>query len=131
MEILPQIRVSFFFSGDVFDIDDVSTRMNIMPTKTREKKDFPIKELAHTYWSLKTEKESCKAVSLQFEKLMKLLIGKEILIMQICNNYNIDAGFSIDIWMKNGDKPEMVLTKDIITFLASINAEVGFDLFVD
>lgn len=131
MEILPQIRVSFFFSGDEFDIDDVTTKMNIIPTETRKKKDFPIAEFAHTEWVLDTEKESCKSVSLQFEKLIKLLNRKEIIINQICKDYNIEAGFSIMILMENGDGPEMVLTKEIISFLASINAEVGFDLYID
>lgn len=131
MEILPQIRVSFFFSGDEFDIEDITKKMNLTSTKTRKKKDFPINEFAHTEWILDTEKESCKAVSLQFEKLIKLLNGKEIVIKQICNDYNIMAEFLIDIWMENGDKPEIILTKEIISFLASINAEVSFDLFID
>lgn len=131
MEILPQVRVSFFFSGDEFDIEDINKKMNITSTKTRKKKDFPIIEFAHTEWVLDTEKESCKAVSLQFEKIIKMLEGKEIVIMQICSDYNITAGFLIDIWMENGNKPEIVLTKEIISFLASINAEVSFDFFID
>lgn len=130
MEILPQVRVSFFFSGDEFDIDDITKKMNITPATTRKKKDFPISEFAHTEWVLDTKKENCKAVSLQFEKLLNLLEGKEIIINQICNDYNIATGFLIDIWMKNGDKPEMVLTKEIVSFLASINAEVGIDLYI-
>mgnify|MGYP005839901331 CR=1 FL=1 len=131
MELLPQIRISFFLTGDEFSIEDVTRKMDIKPTKTREKKDFPIKDFAHTSWELCTQKESCKVVSWQFEKLLKILKGKESIIKQICNDYNIETGFLISIFMINEDKPEMVLTKDIISFLASINAEVGFDLYVD
>lgn len=131
MSKLPQVKVSFFFSGDEFNTDEITAQMKIKPTETRKKEDFPIKELAHTYWLLDTPKESCKVVSWQFEKIMNLLVGKEIIIKRICNNYKINAEFLIDIWMENGDKPEMVLTKDIISFLAAINAEVGFDLYID
>jgi hypothetical protein len=131
MENLPQIRVSFFFMGDEFNLDDVTKRMNITPTETREKKDFPIVKFAHTSWELDTQKESCKVVSWQFEKLIKLLKGKESIINRICEEYGINAGFVVSVFMENGDGPEMVLTKDIISFLASINAEVGFDLYVD
>ena len=131
MATLPQIKVSFFFFGDEFNIDEVTAQMKIEPTETRKKEDFPIKELAHTYWSLDTPKENCKVVSWQFEKIMNLLVGKETVIKQICDNHKVKAEFLIDIWMENGDKPEMVLTKDIISFLASIDAEVGFDLYID
>lgn len=131
MENLPQIRVTFFFVGDEFNIDDVTKKMAITPTETWEKKDFRIKDVAYTCWSLETEKESCRSVSQQFEKIMYLLRGKEIIIKQICNIYNVNVSFEITIYMENGDKPEMVLTKEIISYLASINAEVGFDLYVD
>ncbi len=72
-----------------------------------------------------------EARPIQFEKIMKLLLGKEIIIKEICSIYNLDTFFEINIFMENGDRPEMILTKDIISFLASINAEVGFDLYID
>ena len=33
--------------------------------------------------------------------------------------------------MEGEDKPEMVLTKEINSFVSSINAGVGFDLYID
>ncbi len=131
MEELPKLRIVFFFSGDEFDFDEVTDRVNIVPTQTRRKEDFPIKELGTNQWSLKTEKESCKAVSLQFEKILEKLRGKEEIINQICRENNIEVGFEVRVFMENGDGPELVLTREIISFLASINAEVGFDLYID
>lgn len=131
MEILPQIRVSFFFTGDEFNTEDVTSRMNIAPTKIRKRQDFPVEEFAHTSWKMDTEKESCNVISLQFNKIVKLLIGKESIINQLCSEYNITIRFVVSVFMVNGDMPEMVLTKEIIAFLASINAEVGFDLYID
>ncbi len=128
---LPQIKVSFFFVGDEFSLGDITNEIQIVPTKTREKDSFPIKELAKTFWIIETDKESCKVVSWQFEKLIKILIGKEKIINQICSKYRIKTEFCVTIWMENGDKPEMVLTSEIISFLACINAEVGFDLYID
>jgi hypothetical protein len=131
MEELPKIRVEFYFMGDTFSISDVTKEMELTPALAREKSDFPIKEIAQTIWMIRTDKESCKVVSWQFEKLKKNLIGKEKTIKQICHKYNIKVGFSIKVWMENGYKPEMLLTQEIIAFLASINAEVGFDLYID
>lgn len=99
METLPQIRVTFSFTGNDFNIDNVTQQMNIVPTEIRKKKDFPINEFAYTCWSLYTEKESCKAVSLQFEKIMKLLIGKEEFVKQICNDNNINAEVGFDLYV--------------------------------
>lgn len=130
-ERLPKIQVSFFFTGDEFDIDYVTKKMNITPSSTSEKKDFPVKAFAHTEWVLETQKESSRVVSWQFEKLIKLLEGKESLINQLCIDYGMEAGFVVCVFMELGDAPEIVLTRDIISFAASINAEVGFDFYID
>jgi len=131
MDVMPQIRVSFFFSGDKFDLNDVTDRMQYIPEFSRNKEDCPLPEVACTCWSMDSEKESCRAVSIQFEKILDLLIGKEQIILQICNDYNIDVGFLINIFFENGDRPEIVLPKEIVLFAASINAEIGFDLYID
>ncbi|WP_333638464.1 DUF4279 domain-containing protein [Tissierella praeacuta] len=131
MEVLPKIRVSFYMTGDEFDIEDITRKMNIIPTKTRQKEDFPVKEFAHTEWVLDTEKESCKVVSWQFEKILERLHDKQEIINQICKEKDIKVGFVVTVFMENGDGPEFVLTKEIISFLASINAEIGFDLYID
>ena len=131
MEKLPQIKAIFYFVGDEFNINDVTKKMNIVPTRARNKEDCPIKEFAHTVWSLKTEKETCRAVSIQVEKLIKPLIGKEEIINEICSEYNIETEIIIVISMEGENKPEMVLTKEINSFVSSINAGVGFDLYID
>ncbi|MDD4754064.1 MAG: DUF4279 domain-containing protein, partial [Desulfitobacteriaceae bacterium] len=89
MAELPQIRVSFYLAGDEFNTEDITKRLNITPSETREKKDFPMQALAHASWELDTGKESCKAVSWQCEKLIKMLAGKESVINQICKDYKI------------------------------------------
>lgn len=131
LDELPKIRIDFFFSGDDFHVDDITERLGILPTKIWKEKDFNIKEFAKTIWMLKTEKDSCKAVSLQFEKVLEKLRGKKEIINQICKENDIKAGFEVKVFMENGDGPELVLTREIISFLASINAEIGFDLYID
>lgn len=130
MAELPQIRAEFYLIGDEFNTDDVTKRLNITPSEIREKKDFPIQDFAHTLWVLDTGKESCKVVSWQCEKLIKLMAGKESVINQICKDYNVKTRVEVTINMENGDGPEIVLEKEIVAFLASINAEIGFDLYI-
>jgi len=56
MENLPQIRVSFFFMGDEFNLDDVTKRMNITPTETREKKRFPYSKICAYFLGIRHSK---------------------------------------------------------------------------
>ncbi|ECB9722046.1 DUF4279 domain-containing protein [Listeria monocytogenes] len=87
--------------------------------------------VAHTGWELETEKEFCKAVCWQFEKLIRQLQGKRNIINSLCNDLNLKVTFTVVINMENEAGPELVLTKEIIGFVSAINAEVGFDIYVD
>lgn len=60
-----------------------------------------------------------------------MLQGKERLINELCERFELTASFTVVVEMEAGDAPELVLTKDIILFIAAINAEVGFDLYID
>lgn len=129
MSNLPNIKVSFFFAGDEFDLTEVTNQMQLTPTETREKESFPVQEFAQTTWELSTKRERCHVVSLQFEKLIQVLAGKEKEINQICSSYGLSVSFVVTIWMNKDDNPEIVLEKEIVSFAASINAEIGFDLY--
>ena len=109
--------------------------MGIQPTRTRKKADWPIGTVkagfAVDFWEIRTEEEECKAVQWQFEKIMKELIGKTETIKELCHEYNLKAGFVVVVKAEVGDFPEMVLTQEIISFVASINADIGFDMYID
>ena len=128
---IPKIRIDFWITGDLFEPREVSEILQIEPTKIRRKEEYPLPQTALTSWKLSTKKEECKAVCWQFEKLIKLLKGKEKLIIGMCEQYKLTASFTVVVEMEAGDSPELVLTKDIILFIAAINAEVGFDLYID
>ncbi|EAG1285184.1 DUF4279 domain-containing protein [Listeria monocytogenes] len=53
------------------------------------------------------------------------------MINNLCNDLNLKAIFTVVINTENGDDSELVLTKEIISFISTINAEVGFDIYVD
>lgn len=128
---MPKVRVGFYLVGDYFDINEVTDKLNIQPTSTRTKDDWPVPMMAKTSWELETKKDYCKAVCWQFEKIMEDLVGKEAKINELCAGLDLEAIFTIVINMENGDGPEMVLTKEIVKFIGLINAEVGFDIYVD
>ncbi|AQY51474.1 hypothetical protein PWEIH_14851 [Listeria weihenstephanensis FSL R9-0317] len=128
---LPRVRVSFCLTGADFDLDTVTKVLQIIPTSTRTKRDWPVAAMAKTCWELETEKEECKAVSWQFAKIMEKLSGREERIKALCRDLELEVMFTIVIDMESANGPELVLTKEIVQFIGSMGAEVGFDVYVD
>lgn len=129
MELLPQIEVSFLLISDDDNIDVITNRLKIVPSKIRKKESFKIKEFAHTLWELSSGRENCKVVSWQFDKVLSMLLGKEDIINDIMNDYNLEACFVVSVHAENGDGPEVTLTKEIIKFVGKIDATIDFDLY--
>jgi len=126
---VPSIRIAFYLAADDFNLDEVTRRMGMTPDKARTRDDWPTEHYVKTVWSIETKEENCVAVCLLFEKFLDVLKGKEVIIKDICKDYNIEASFEIIIHCQDGNNPELVLTRDIISFAASIGAEIGFDIY--
>lgn len=132
-DFIPRIEVTFYIMADEFDLNEVTCRLGVTPTETRTKDSYPHQSIAagvaHTEWSIDLVEENCIAVSFLFEKLLNVLSGKEKLITQVCDDFNLEAGFVVVIHMKDGDSPEVILPREVVAFAAAINAEIGFDLY--
>jgi len=133
MSIIPSIKVSFNLIGEDFDFDVVTTKIGVNPTRTKAKSDCRPQTIAagfaHSSWSIDIKEENCIAVSHLFRKMLETLNGKSEIIKNICDEYNIEAGFVVVIHMKDGDRPEMVLPREVVSFAGAINAEIGFDIY--
>jgi hypothetical protein len=128
-DFIPSINVYFCITANEFDLDEVTRKIGVIPTKTRTKSNFPPQGLACTGWVLETGHENCLAVDIQFKKILKMLEGKANIIKTVCGEYNLEASFTVSIHMMHGERPEMVLPREVISFAAAINAEIGFDLY--
>ena len=128
-DFVPSIKVIFCLEADEFNLNQVTERMELIPSEVRTRDSFPTEYYVKTIWSLEIIEENCEAVSIVFEKLLDSLKGKEEIIRNICDDYDIEAGFVVVIHCQDGDNPEIVLPREIISFAAAINAEIGFDLY--
>ena len=126
---VPSVKVTLYITADKFDLDEITRWLDIIPTKTRTKDSFPLTGLACTLWSYEIKEEYCLTVSSLFEKFLTVFRKKERDICQICDYFKLDAKIEIVIHMKDGESPEVVLTKEAISFAAAIHAEVGFDIY--
>lgn len=129
MHVLPKIEVSFLLIGDEDNIDAITNRLNILPSKIRKKDSFKLMEFAQTLWELSSGSENCKVVSWQFDKVLSQLFEKEDIIYSIMKDYNLESCFVVSVHAENGDGPEVSLTKEIIKFAGKIDARIDFDLY--
>lgn len=129
MGIIPSIKISFYITGDNYDLEEATKRIGIVPTMARTKGSLPPNALAYTIWAINIKEENCIAVSILFERMLSILDGKANIINELCNDYSLATGFEVVIHMKDGDSPEVVLPREVISFAAAINAEIGFDIY--
>lgn len=133
--LTPKVKVSFYMSGDDVDLDILTEQIGIKPTKVRKKSEWPQVSIsmgiAKDSWLLEMEKEECIAVSTLFDKLQKILFPKTDIIIALSEKYALEVSVTVVVEMEVGSGPELALTKENIVFLALVNAEVSFDLYID
>ena len=135
---MPVIQTTFSISasGGELDLEEVSRRLGVSPTRTRRKADFPPQTPAQTSWSLEVKEENAFSVGTVLDKLIRRLAGDYPLeaakkIVRLCEEFDAEASLEIVIHMRNGDSPEVVLSPKQVLFAAAIGAEIDFDLHCD
>lgn len=130
---MPLISVEFYMTSDSTDLESITNALGLVPTRTRKKQDWPQGTIdagmACDLWEISIEQETSKSVDAQCKKLMDILRGKEEIIKSLCNRYNMETHFEVVIHMKSTETPAIYLEKESISFLAAINADIGFDVY--
>lgn len=76
----PKVKVGFYLSGDDVDFNILTEEIGIVPTKVRKKADWPQVSIsmgiAKDSWLLETQKEECKTISNQLDKMCEMLFPK-------------------------------------------------------
>lgn len=138
---IPKIRAKFGLESKDFSIDYVSHELGIQPDWSRtfdgwpdvitNNPNLPEDLKPRTIWSMQTTKDECWAVEIQLVKLINRLDGKVDIIQKLSRELNLQAYFVVVVDMLVGDHPEMVLSKEIVAFMSSVNAEISFDMYID
>jgi hypothetical protein len=135
------VKVYFSLYGDQFPIDHISKELNLRPTHSHtmgelisRKNNFNIAQtIKHirkeTVWELSTEYEESLDVTVQLNKILKQLLGKEEKIVELSNKYKLECKFMIVIRMNDGFTPALIINKEIIEFTNKIDAEIECDLY--
>ena len=99
----PKVKVSFYMTGNNVDLDILTEKIGIKPSKVRKKADWPQVSIsmgiAQDTWLLEIEKEECKAVSIQFDKLQKMLFSKIDAIVALSEKFSLERLVTIVVLM--------------------------------
>lgn len=132
--IKTNVMIEFSIYGDCFNPSDITEKIGLIPTKEYLKGDST-KSRRNTYketsWSIHTDYEESYDINDQLEKIMLLLNGKLDKLIEIKKEYNVKMLFMIVVIIENNETPAMYFRKPFIHFLSDIDAEVGFDLYVN
>lgn len=141
---LSEVSVCLTMSGNNVDLDEISEKLDISPTRTRSLDDWPdaiknpVYELPEYLrprftWELNTGYSHCRLVRNKFDELLGCLEGKEYVINSLREQNDLEVSFTVGIHAQHDqcNLPELFLTNKIVTFAASTNADIGFDMYLD
>ncbi len=135
-----RIEVVFVVEGGKNFIEEFTQKTGISPNHIRTKEDWPdvIKnnlnlpeELKPRYeWNLNEIAIDCKQIEIPINKIISKLHGKEEVIAELCNKYNLQSGLVITIHGKQMALPEIVLSSKIVSYFGKLETEISFDIYV-
>jgi len=132
---MPKVKICLFLVGNDVDLDAITDSIEIVPTIARKQEEWPKASrdagLARDGWMWETDKVECNAVSVQMDQLQKIFSAKVNVIRALCVRCKLNVSVTIVAEMSSKNEVELVLSKENIAFLSLLNAEVGFDLYID
>lgn len=131
MENMPKVQVVFYITGTDFEPEDITEILKIKPSSFKSMKEFPVKEYAKSFWALITDKEQVYKISGVFQQLVDFLEKKEEIIKKVVAKFGCETRFTVNIWIEDGERPEMVLNRETLSFVNRLDADIAFDLFFD
>ncbi|MQR94395.1 DUF4279 domain-containing protein [Fictibacillus phosphorivorans] len=126
-----QVKVYFSLFGDDFPINEVTRRLEILPTESYKKGDNTSANSSlsreETSWDYGTDYQYSLDVNEQLQQVMDQLRDKCSIINELQAEFSLASKIYIVIRMVNEQAPALYLEKDILTFASNIGAEIEVD----
>ena len=126
------VGVHLTLIGDDFELSNVSSKLGIFPTYTRNKDELLKngREFGRTEWGIGFECEPSIDIEDQYRKILSMVQDKTDILTQLCVECDAEWHILFVVYIENGDVPALYLSKGFIAFAAAIGAQVGFDTYV-
>lgn len=131
---LPLIGVKLFITGEDykdFDLDEVTVKLQIEPTRTQKQTILKNGTVKPTYWFLALPKIEALGIDDRLNEMRLMLKGKENIIRELCESRGLCATFEVTITTVSDELPEMYITSEFLAFAGELNADVGIAMYLD
>jgi hypothetical protein len=134
---MTKFMVEFAAYGSGFDPDDITSILNITPTRTYKDKelitDFSedgiVTKEKETCWEVSSEYYETADLDVPLQKNFNQIKDKEPLLKKLKKMHDIDYKFTIVLHI-GSDRPMIGFDKDIVRFAAEIGACFDFDTYI-
>ena len=139
------ISVQLEIYGDSFDLQSISTRLNITPTKQWKKGDCVETSIVEneyiavdhsvtltrkaTVWRLETGHEESYKISTQARKLLDIVAEKTDELCRIQTEESVEIRISFVIYVYDNITPALIIDKELVAFAHAINAHIDIDQY--
>ncbi len=130
----PRVRASFGITGNDLDLDAITESLEVAPTSTRLKEDFPEVSqrmgLAADSWGYTIPRAECASVSERIGALEAVFGDKAGQVATVRERYAANVSVGLSLHAVIGDEPNLTLTRGDLAFLGSMDAELGIDPYL-
>lgn len=128
------VEVEFVISGDDFEIDEITKKLNIRPSKfwkLKEDVKGTFKREKCTMWLYSTGKNETLDIYTELKKIQDIFAPKVDVLCKIKEKYKLDYCLDIVIIIENGETPAIYLENSIINFISKIGGIIDMDTYVN
>lgn len=125
---------TYFFITGIFNPEEISKRLDLIPMDkwSMEKFDENGQQYEESFWQFGLCDNYNPQVSYMMKETIKPLLGKEIELKKIKEEYHVKMFLEITCGIDIDEAlPSFALSPDIIDFLHDSGVEIDFDLYID
>lgn len=127
------VNVEFVITGDIFDINTITEKLEIQPTEQWIKGEkVPNRKVVRkdTCWSYGLGEEDSLDIYNQLSKIINILNPRRDVLRGLKETFELEYLFLVTINIENDVKPIISLKSPIIELMDDIGAEFDVDLYL-
>lgn len=138
MKNLPYVEIEFVLTSIKMVTEIVTKRLDIIPSSIRENNQWhkleghglnEINSVPTKEWCLTEREEFCNKIEPSIKKIIMLLEGKEKMLLELKNMYDLQFSLVVIVHSEIMELPEIVLSEEVLAFFAQIGIEISFDFY--
>lgn len=127
-----KINIEFSIKGENINPVEITKIIGLSPNRFYSRgdqiKNKPIFR-DHSLWEIETGFQLSFDINNQLKPMIDMLNDKKDVIKNLTIQYDVVISFIIVIYFINQDKPAIYLSKEVISFLNEIGADIQFDYY--